>query len=66
MSQQPSEKSNHFFQELLSNGYRDAKVIVKDNKVRVSIMDFKDKGSADSALRVVRETYRDAWIYKEN
>jgi len=65
MSQQPSEKSNRFLQELLSNGYKDAKVIVKDNKVRVSIMDVKDKGAADSALRVVRETYRDAWIYKE-
>ena len=65
-SQQPRAKSNQFASELITKGYKDAKVLVKDNKVRVSIMEVNDKSKADSALREVKRIYKDAWIYRQN
>ena len=65
-SQQPKAKSNQLASELIVKGYKDAKVLVKNNKVRVSIMEFKEKPAADSALREIKKIYNDAWIYKQN
>ena len=63
-SQQPREKSRKFSEELITKGYKDAKVLINGNKVRVSIMEFREKPSADSALKEVKKSFRDAWIYK--
>jgi len=65
-SQQPMGKSNKLASELLAKGYKDAKVMVKNNKVRVSIMEVNNKSAADSVLREVKKIYKDAWIYKPN
>ena len=65
-SQQPREKSKRFAEELIAKGYKDAKVLAWENKVRVSIMEFREKDSADSALREVKKLYMDAWIYRQN
>jgi hypothetical protein len=65
-SQQPLEKSRQFSAELISKGYKDAKVLIKENKARVSIMEFREKQAADSALREVKKLYKDAWIYRQN
>jgi hypothetical protein len=65
-SQQPREKSRQFSTQLISKGYKDAKVLIKENKVRVSIMEFREKQAADSALREIKKLYKDAWIYRQN
>jgi hypothetical protein len=65
-SQQPKVKSNQLASDLLAKGYKDAKVMVKNNKVRVSILEVSDKSAADSALREIKKIYKDAWIYKQN
>lgn len=49
---------------LKSQGYANAKILEKDNKFRVSIMEFDFKAKADSALRKVKKTYKDAWLLK--
>jgi hypothetical protein len=65
-SQQPRVKSNQLANELITKGYKDAKVLAKDNKVRVSIMEMNEKSKADSALHEVKKIYKDAWIYKKS
>jgi hypothetical protein len=65
-SQQPRVKSNQFAAQLIEKGYKDAKVLVKSNKIRVSIMEYKMKPQADSALREVKKLYKEAWIYRQS
>jgi hypothetical protein len=62
-SQFPLEDMKKTAGELKAGGYPQAKVIQKDGKIRVSIMEFTNKAKADSALREVRKMYKDAWIY---
>ncbi len=50
--------------DLKAKGYSGAKILERDNKVRLSIMDFSAKATADSALREVKKIYGDAWILK--
>jgi hypothetical protein len=64
-SQQPREKSNKLADELIAKGYPDAKVLAKENKVRVSIVELSTKPQADSALREIKKRFKDAWILKE-
>jgi hypothetical protein len=64
-SQQPRAKSDQLAVHLVAKGFKDAKVLAKDNKVRVSIMEVNEKSKADSALREVKKIYKDAWIYKK-
>lgn len=65
-SQQPRLKSSQFASELIVKGYKDAKVLIRGNKVRVSIMEFKEKSATDSALLEIKKNYKDAWIYNQN
>ncbi len=65
-SQQPRVKSSQFASELILKGYKDAKVLIRNNKVRVSIMEFKEKSTIDSALREIKKIYKNAWIYRQN
>lgn len=51
-------------ESLKSQGYTDAKILEKDNKFRVSIMEFDLKAKAESALREVQKTFKDAWLLK--
>ena len=50
--------------DLISQGYRGTKLLARDNKLRVSIMEMDTKPRADSALREVRKIFHDAWILK--
>jgi hypothetical protein len=63
-SQQPRAKSNKLAAELVVKGYPDAKVLAQNNKVRVSIAELPDKAKADSALKEIKKSYKDAWILK--
>ena len=64
-SQQPLLKSNQLAAELIGKGYPDAKVLAKDNKVRVSIVELPTKAKADSALREIKKIFIDSWILKQ-
>ncbi len=46
------------------NGYPDAKILLHDNKVRISVYETNSKADADSNLRIIRKKYKDAWILK--
>lgn len=63
-SQQPRVKSTAYAEELVAKGYPDAKVLEYEEKIRVSIMEFMEKQKADSALREIKKTYKDAWLLK--
>ena len=51
-------------EDLRSLGYQEAKILERENKYRVSILEFDMKVKTDSALREVRKTYKDAWLLK--
>ena len=61
----PEKELQRFLKDLQSKGYTDSRILAKNGKLRVSIMEFPDKSSADSALRQVKKTWLDAWILKQ-
>ncbi|HTX89552.1 MAG TPA: SPOR domain-containing protein [Bacteroidales bacterium] len=61
-SQYPIADMNKSLADLKANGYPDARLIERDNKTRLSIMEFQLKAKADSALREVKKKFKDAWI----
>lgn len=50
--------------ELKAKGFSDVRIIERDNKIRVSVGEFLVKEEADSKLREIRQTYKDAWLLK--
>ncbi len=60
-SQQSKDIMNRAVEEARKKGYAEAR-LVNGDKLRLSVMDFRQKASADSALRAVKKNYRDAWI----
>ena len=63
-SQVPLSQLKKTAASLKSKGYADAKILEKDNKFRVSIMEFTLKEKADSVLREIKKSYKDAWLLK--
>jgi hypothetical protein len=63
-SQLPQSELKKYLQKYQGQGYPEAKIIEKDHKYRLSVLEFGDKAVADSALREVRKTIRDAWMMK--
>ncbi|MGE5425082.1 MAG: CAP domain-containing protein [Syntrophothermus sp.] len=61
LSNQPQKVMQKALNDALSKGFNDAKIIQGDKK-RLSLAEFRLKAEADSALRVIRKTHRDAWI----
>ena len=53
--------------QLKTKGFNDAKVIIGDGKVRISIESCATHGEAVRSLEVIRETpaYKDAWVLKK-
>jgi hypothetical protein len=64
-SQLPLSESKRAVQKFISEGYADAKILQKEKKLRVSILEFSDKAVADSALIEVKKTFKDAWLMKQ-
>jgi hypothetical protein len=60
----PEKELKSFLKDLQSKGYSTARLLEKKGKQRVSIMEFDVKSKADSALRVVKKTWQDAWILR--
>ncbi|MFA6812604.1 MAG: SPOR domain-containing protein [Bacteroidaceae bacterium] len=50
---------------LKSNGYTDAKIIQKDNNIRVCIKTLSDRDDANEQMQNLRKKgeYKDAWVY---
>ena len=44
--------------------FPDAKVITKDEKIRISVFQSPTKSVAMTKLKEVKKTYKDAWLYK--
>jgi cell division septation protein DedD len=61
----PEKELQRFLKDLQSKGYSASRLLEKNGKQRVSIMEFQDKSKADSALRQVKKTWQDAWILKQ-
>ncbi|MEI6174079.1 MAG: CAP domain-containing protein [Bacteroidota bacterium] len=60
----PKDKANQLANSLKEKGYPDAKLIEKNGKLRVSIMESPDKTAMMGKLKEVKKIYRDAWILK--
>lgn len=63
-SQSPRAEMEKAEKDLQSRGYAGTRLLEKDRKLRLSVMDFKEKTAADSALKEVKKSYKDAWIMK--
>jgi len=58
------EKANELVNMLKSKGHPNAKLIEKNGKNNVSLLDSPDKPAITVILKEVRKTYRDAWLLK--
>jgi hypothetical protein len=54
-----------FLKDIQAKGYNNARIVEKNGKQRVSVMEFTGKARADSALRIVKKTWPDAWLLKQ-
>jgi len=61
----PEKELQRFLKDLRLKGYSGSRILAKNGKLRVSIMEFPEKSKADSALRQVKKTWQDAWILKQ-
>ncbi len=64
-SSAPEKELQLFLKDLRIKGYLTSRLIEKNGKQRVSIMEFQDKRKADSALIQVKKTWTDAWILEQ-
>jgi hypothetical protein len=62
LSNQPGKVMQKALENAIKKGYTGARIINGD-KLRLSVADFRQKAEADSALREIRKTIRDAWIF---
>jgi len=60
----PKDKANQLANALKEKGYPDAKLIEKNGKLRVSIMESSDKTAIMGKMKEVKKIYRDAWLLK--
>ena len=56
--------ANKLAETLKSKGYPDAKMVEKNGKIRVSIIESTDRTAILQKLKEVKKTYRDAWLLK--
>ena len=61
----PEKELQRFLKDLQAKGYSSSRLLERNGKLRVSIMEFPDKSQADSALRQIKKTWPDAWILKQ-
>jgi len=63
-SQLPLKEATQLVSNLISKGYKDAKVFVSDTKIRVSLSEHTNRENAIQELNQVRLLYPDAWLFK--
>jgi hypothetical protein len=56
------EDAKEMVKELRKGPYKNAKVIIKDNKFRISIADYASEELAQTAKKEIPGKYKDAWI----
>ncbi len=59
------EKANELVSTLKSKGHPNAKLVEKNGKNNVSLIDSPDKAAITVILKEVKKTYRDAWLLKK-
>ena len=61
----PEKEQQVFLKDIRDKGYSTSRIVEKNGKLRVSVMEFTDKSKADSALRQLKKTWPDAWLLKQ-
>jgi hypothetical protein len=60
----PAETAGKLVTKLREGDYPDAKVLDRDDKIRVSVFQSSDKATVMAKLKEVKKTYKDAWLLK--
>lgn len=60
----PKDKANNLVNTLNTKGYPDAKLLEKNGKLRVSIIESSDKAAIMVKLKEVKKSYKDAWLLR--
>ncbi len=60
----PLNAANKLVADLKAGDYPNAKVLEKDNKIRVSVFESTDKSAVMAKLKEVKKKYADAWLLK--
>jgi hypothetical protein len=63
-SQVTLDVANKFVIDLNSRGFKDARVLSNDNKIRVSIYEADDRAEATRLLSEAKKSFKDAWLFK--
>jgi hypothetical protein len=63
-SQITLDVANKLVIDLNAKGYKDARVLSNDNKIRVSIYEATDRAEATSLLSEAKKSFKDAWLFK--
>jgi hypothetical protein len=63
-SQVSLDDANKLVITLNGQGFKDARVISTENKIRVSIFEASDRSEATRLLGEAKKTYKDAWLLK--
>ncbi|MCX6267207.1 MAG: hypothetical protein NTW16_07600 [Bacteroidetes bacterium] len=58
------DAANKLVKNMQTGDYPHAKVLNTEGKIRVSVFETSDKGTASVKLREVKKSYKDAWLYK--
>jgi hypothetical protein len=63
-SQISLDDANKLVLDLNAKGFKDARVLSSDNKIRVSIYEAADRTEATKLLNEAKKSFRDAWLLK--
>ena len=63
-SQVTLDVANKLVIDLNAKGYKDARVLSNDNKIRVSICEATDRAEATRLLSETKKSFKDAWLLK--
>jgi len=58
------DAANKLITSLKEKGYQDAKVMIKDHKIRISVFESFNKAEVMQKLKVIRKSFPDAWLLK--
>ncbi|MEI7983726.1 MAG: hypothetical protein WCI71_18910 [Bacteroidota bacterium] len=60
----PRTTAEKLLVNLKAEGYPDARILEKDNKIRISVFESAERTKVLGKLKEVKKTYKDAWLLK--
>lgn len=60
----PRKEAEAVLKNLKAKGYQDARLVITNGKIRVSINESRDKEEATRLWREAKKSYKDAWLFK--